>query len=194
MIGNGLNESFCHTPAPVTVLPVNSIVTQLALSDYFTCTLLSTTQTMCFGYDNYGQMGQGTFGTQHPLPVLVGNPGVIEVACGGDGSSGTICLVYFDKSINCSGSGTSGQLGNGQFQDTNVFVQVLGLPTFSPTTLVPTTLVPTGLPTTLVPTALPTSMNTECVPSIGINKKQCLQKVSACGISNSMKWMYNCKS
>jgi hypothetical protein len=103
------------------------------------------------------------------LPVLVGNVGVKEVACGGDGNSGTICLVYFDKSINCSGSGTYGQLGNGQFQDSNVFVQVLGLPTFSPT-------------------GLPTSMNTECVPSVGINKKQCLQKVNACGISNSMKW------
>jgi hypothetical protein len=146
------------------------------------------------------------------LPVLVGNVGVIEVACGGDGNSGTICLVYFDKSINCSGSGTSGQLGNGQFGDKNRFGQVLlptfsptglptGLPTFSPTllptyspTLLPTfspTRLPTFSPTgllTLLATRLPTSMNNECVPNVGLNKKQCLQKVSTCGISYSMKW------
>jgi alpha-tubulin suppressor-like RCC1 family protein len=61
MLGNGLDSQICNVPTTVTVLPINSIVTQLALGDYYTCTLLSTTQTMCFGYDTYGQMGQGTY-------------------------------------------------------------------------------------------------------------------------------------
>jgi alpha-tubulin suppressor-like RCC1 family protein len=214
MMGRALDDRFCRSPATVLILPVNSIVTQVALGDLFTCTLLSTTQTMCFGFDTFGQMGQGTFNSIHVFfPVLVGNVGVKEIACGGDSNSGTICLVYFDKSINCSGSGSSGQLGNGQFQNTNIFGQVLGLSTLSPTglpTISPTglptglptfspsrlptglsTFSPTGLPTfspARLPTRLPTSMNTECVPNVGLNKEQCLQKVSTCGTSNSMKW------
>jgi alpha-tubulin suppressor-like RCC1 family protein len=77
----------------------------------------------CWGYGQYGQLGNGvTLDSDVPVPVT-GLPGATLVASGGEHS----CAVDTHHAIWCWGNDQSGQLGDNGSTDSPSPVQVAGV-------------------------------------------------------------------
>ena len=106
--------------------PVSNIT--LSAGETVTCTFVNTkvatgSQPWGWGYNAYGQVGDGTTAFR-PTPVQVsGLSGVIALSAGGDHSLG----VKSDGSVWAWGSNGSGQLGDGTTTDRLTPVRVSGL-------------------------------------------------------------------
>ena len=76
-----------------------------------TCAVLDNGSVMCWGRDNYGQIGDGTSGGQRVSPThTVGLPRpAVAVEVGMDFS----CALLDNGSVMCWGRGSGGRLGNG---------------------------------------------------------------------------------
>ena len=92
------------------------------------CALMETGGVKCWGYKNYGQLGNGeTANSASPAPVDVlasaGGPalsGVTDLFVG----TSYACAVVTGGGVKCWGLGTGGQLGNGGVVSSNVPVSV----------------------------------------------------------------------
>ncbi|MCB1397515.1 MAG: hypothetical protein H6898_16770 [Rhodobacter sp.] len=84
-------------------------IAQVAGGDRHTCAIDTAGQVWCWGYNNYGQIGDGTT-TDRLTPVLVdGVTGAVALALGGTHS----CAIDGEGQTWCWGDGGFGQLGNG---------------------------------------------------------------------------------
>ena len=124
-LGNGTTTS-SNIPVEVSGIGSNSGAIQVACGEYYTAVLFDDGSVKTFGYNDKGQLGNGTNDDSY-TPVNVINlydlgvvlpPGqeieeeplkVIQVACG---SSHTVFL-YNDGSMKAVGNNGSGQLGDG---------------------------------------------------------------------------------
>jgi alpha-tubulin suppressor-like RCC1 family protein len=79
----------------------------------------------CWGYNNDGEVGNGTAGanTATPGPVSGISSGATAVATGGNFS----CALLTGGTVSCWGNNGIGQLGNGSTTNSSVPVQVSGL-------------------------------------------------------------------
>jgi alpha-tubulin suppressor-like RCC1 family protein len=95
------------------------------------CALLTSGEVDCWGYGEYGELGNGTFYTSAPygsaIPVEVegvGGTGTLTGVAslvGDDNNSGAMgsgppasyCAVLTSGGVDCWGTGESGELGNG---------------------------------------------------------------------------------
>eukprot|EP00048_Salpingoeca_helianthica_P006906 m.104216 g.104216 ORF g.104216 m.104216 type:complete len:954 (+) comp14168_c0_seq2:299-3160(+) len=100
-------------------------VVQMSASFMTSCFLLNTTRIMCSGYNNYGELGQGTVNLYYPsgqttgtqvtsyVPLEVGGTtpisGFTNVQVGGDNSGGTVCALRGGL-LYCWGWNNYGQL------------------------------------------------------------------------------------
>jgi len=113
-IGNGAYGPAVTTPTAVSSL---SNVREIVAGAYHVCALLEDTTVRCWGYNFYGQLGDGTTNNS-ATPVVVSNPagsasltGVASIAAG----YGTTCAsMVADGAVYCWGDQTDGRLGNGQ--------------------------------------------------------------------------------
>jgi cysteine-rich repeat protein len=116
-----------HVPRPVTH-PVDGENRGLrfgviAAGGYHTCaTAHATGAVYCWGWDEHGALGDGPGGEIHnAVPQRVGTlTGVTNLAAGDQHS----CAIDNQGAVHCWGAGTSGQLGNNHFEDTNAPVRV----------------------------------------------------------------------
>jgi hypothetical protein len=89
-----------------------------------TCMTTSDGSVLCWGLNESGQNGDGTF-ANNTSPVFVQNlDGVSNLAAG----SIFTCALKFDGTVWCWGDNAFGQLGNGTMVNSSVPVQVIGLP------------------------------------------------------------------
>jgi alpha-tubulin suppressor-like RCC1 family protein len=131
---NGSGELGTGTTGPASNVPVRAVALQGAASaistgNGFTCALLDA-GVWCWGYNFWGQLGNGTSGGSNPTPVQVSGLGVGVSAI----ATGSIhaCAVK-DGLVWCWGGDVNGQLGNGPGEtQSNTPVQVSGL-TFAST-------------------------------------------------------------
>ena len=86
----------------------------------YTCALLPNGSVQCWGYNLYGQLGNGT-NTSSNVPVSVSN--LTNVTAIDLGAQHT-CALLADKTVKCWGHNGSGQLGNGTYTNSNVPVAV----------------------------------------------------------------------
>ena len=80
-----------------------------------------------WGYNFYGQLGDGTKSNSTAAPVGVsGLTDVVEVT---SGTAVHACARKKDNTVWCWGNNGNGQFGNGTTGESTVPVQALGLPT-----------------------------------------------------------------
>jgi alpha-tubulin suppressor-like RCC1 family protein len=121
-LGNGTTAN-SDVPVAVTGITDASAVASDSDGGSF-CAVLSTGQMKCWGFNNYGQLGNGTT-TGSSVPVSVEN---ITTAAGVTGSVYGFCALLAAGPVDCWGLGFYGELGNGTtaaYSDVPVAVQVI---------------------------------------------------------------------
>ena len=98
--------------------------TQLAMGQSTSCALISGGTVKCWGEEAYGTAGDGQMGQTLALaPTDTGLTGVIQLS----GSLSSHCALKSDGSIWCWGENSSGELGDGTWNDSGTPVQVQGI-------------------------------------------------------------------
>ncbi|MBN2084614.1 MAG: hypothetical protein JW748_05265 [Anaerolineales bacterium] len=111
-LGNGQNAD---SGPPVAVHGLSAGVIAIEAGDDHTCAVTASGAVMCWGFNQYGQLGDGTT-TSRSVPVPIQAPmgnGALAVAAGW----GHTCILTADKSVRCWGNNEYGQLGYGAVED-----------------------------------------------------------------------------
>jgi alpha-tubulin suppressor-like RCC1 family protein len=113
--------SYSTTPQYVTNLPLD--VTNLSVGAYHTCAISGAGQPYCWGYNNYGQLGDGTTTNKNSATLISGLANVVRVSAGRYHT----CGLLTDNSVRCWGNNASGQLGTNGVSNSSVPVTPIGL-------------------------------------------------------------------
>jgi alpha-tubulin suppressor-like RCC1 family protein len=140
--GNLGNGAVSNRDAPVQVEGVGGVgalSAVVALTDEAEgfCALLTSGGVDCWGFGNFGNLGDGNFYTTgnlgSPTPVQVVGvggvgtlSGVTSLSFSADGESS--CAILNSSGLDCWGYGADGELGNGLVNNSAIPVQVLGIP------------------------------------------------------------------
>ena len=119
-LGNGTEDD---SAVPVTVIGLSG-VRDVAVTPYSTCALASRAgQVWCWGYNYYGELGNGT-NDDSVSPVSVPGANGAQQLTGGYYA---FCVQSGTSNAKCWGRNGYGNLGNGTTGDSNVPVPVSGL-------------------------------------------------------------------
>ncbi len=120
-LGNGI---YTNQSVPSAVTGLDSPAGVVAAGWSQTCAVLEGGKLMCWGWNFYGQLGEGsTANRNHPVEV-VGLDGKVTAVAGGGGHT---CAIMEAGDVFCWGFNEKGQLGNQAAVDSVLPVRVLGL-------------------------------------------------------------------
>jgi alpha-tubulin suppressor-like RCC1 family protein len=119
-----LSESEARSTRPVPVTGITNATAITAGADD-TCALLADGTVDCWGFNEYGQLGNGTI-TDTSIPVAVS--GISNATAIAAGAFHT-CTLLVDGRLECWGHNHSGELGNGTTADSSTPVAVSGINT-----------------------------------------------------------------
>ena len=108
-LGDGSSWPYADSSVPVSVVGI-STATAITAGGYHACAVLSSGSAQCWGYNNYGQLGNGTTTASAsitPVPVsAISAP--VRLAAG----YWHTCALLSDGAMRCWGLDHDGQLGN----------------------------------------------------------------------------------
>jgi len=120
-LGDGTNTDHY---APVDVSGLSSGISAISAGASYTCALTCSGGVKCWGYNYYGQLGDGTNDNRYsPVDVSGLSSGIVEISAGWNHT----CALTASGGVKCWGNNSSGQLGNGNNSNSNVPVDVSGL-------------------------------------------------------------------
>jgi alpha-tubulin suppressor-like RCC1 family protein len=122
-LGNGTTTS-SSTPVAVS-LPVGTTASAIAGGYSDSLALTSTGQVLAWGYNNDGQLGNGTT-TNSSTPVLAGLPAATSATAIAAGQYHSLALTSAGRVL-AWGRNSSGQLGTGTTTNSSTPVSVIGL-------------------------------------------------------------------
>jgi alpha-tubulin suppressor-like RCC1 family protein len=103
-------------------LDADDVPVSVAAGYFHTCALLRNKSVQCFGNNGNGQLGNGS-NDESNVPVKV-NLDADDVPLSVAAGYFHTCIRLQDNTIKCFGANSSGQLGNGSNDDSNVPVKV----------------------------------------------------------------------
>lgn len=112
-----------------TVLNYNPMPATVTTGYLFSCGLTTGGGASCWGYNNVGQLGDGTITQRNAPAVVLDNAtgsaltNATAIASGSDHT----CALINDGKVKCWGSNANGELGNGTLTNSNKAVEVSGL-------------------------------------------------------------------
>ncbi|MEQ1734398.1 MAG: hypothetical protein ABL940_12050 [Bacteroidia bacterium] len=113
-LGIGNNTDTYNPTKVLNVSNVTKLVTTKMTTDnggHTACALTTTGQLWCWGYNAYGQVGDGTtVGKNTPTSIFPNS--VIDID-GGGADAGSFCAIMNDSTLRCWGYNGQGQLGIG---------------------------------------------------------------------------------
>ncbi len=120
-LGDG---TMTQSSSPVEVDLGGATATRVSVGNSHTCAVLTGGSVRCWGYNFYGQLGDGTT-TQSasPMEVDLGGAMATRVSAGRDHT----CALLTDGSVRCWGYNGAGQLGDGTTTQSASPVAVLGV-------------------------------------------------------------------
>jgi alpha-tubulin suppressor-like RCC1 family protein len=107
---------------PVTVEGIEN-ATSLSLGGRHACAVLSTGHVKCWGYGQWGALGNGSESNSTTPVEVSGVTSATEVSAGG----ASTCALLSADNIDCWGANWSGQLGNGSRENSLTPVGVVGI-------------------------------------------------------------------
>jgi alpha-tubulin suppressor-like RCC1 family protein len=117
-LGNGsAGDASTPTPVDTAVITGDQTFVDLAPGRYHGCGRTADGITHCWGWDQWGQVGNGgvTGDQESPNPIdpsgITGSPVLLRLASG----TAHTCAIGGSGVAHCWGRGTAGQLGNGSF-------------------------------------------------------------------------------
>lgn len=113
-----------HPASAVTVIGLASTVSAMCVGSYHTCALLTTGGVQCFGYNYYGQLGDGTTVNPRLTPVFATGltSGVTAITCG----LLSTCALQ-GTAVKCWGNNERGAVGDGTITSRSVPTGVLNM-------------------------------------------------------------------
>jgi alpha-tubulin suppressor-like RCC1 family protein len=110
------------SPVDVAGLPTTAV--DVAAGDYHTCALANNGAVRCWGFNQYGQLGDRTTNSSaQPTQVAAVDTGAVSVTMGASHT----CSLDSAGGISCWGRNLNGQLGDGTTIDRTFPVNVSGL-------------------------------------------------------------------
>ena len=119
-LGTQQGESFYTTPQSVTGLGSQRPL-DMGLGTYHTCSVLANNTPMCWGYNNFGELGIGSTtvnsGLSTPQYVLKRTDMEFQTILASAFGS---CAISTKEELLCWGRSVTGELGRGNYQDSSV--------------------------------------------------------------------------